>query len=203
MKKLVVLTATVGMLGATAAISQTTNQMQQQPQAVPQTTGPQQQTSPPVGVPPTPQVQTPGSQTTTTPMKQPPGQQAFMGQQQPNQMLASNLMRQGVLGSNNERIGDISDLLMSQDGQVVAVLVGVGGFLGIGEKNVAIPFDSVQRSPETNQLTVSYSREDLEQAPEFVTLDRGTGTTGTSTTGTGTTGTGTTGRGGGTSGTQR
>lgn len=194
MRKVIAISAVAGLLGATAAMSQTTDQMQTQPQAAPPaTTGPQD-TAPPVGVPPSPQAQTPSPGTTTTPKAPSPGQQAFLSQQQQDQMLASNLMRQGILGANNERIGDVSDLLLSKDGEVQAVLVGVGGFLGIGEKIVAIPFDALKRSPESNQLTAPYSREDLEQAPEFVTLQRdGTGTTG---------GSGTTGGGGG-MGTQR
>lgn len=114
-----------------------------------------------------------------------------MSQQQPDQMLASDLMNQGILGGNNERIGSVDDLLLAQDGQVQAVLVGVGGFLGIGQKTVAIPFDALKRSPESNQLTTSYSRQELEQAPEFVTMERETGRTGTGTGGAG--GTGTTG----------
>lgn len=180
MKKIFALTAAVSMLGATAAVSQTTNQTQQ-PQTTPQMTQPQQQTAPPVGVPPSPQAQTPGSTTTTTPMKQAPGQQAFLNQQQSDQMLASNLIGKNILDKNNARIGEINDLLISQDGQVAAALVGVGGFLGIGEKTVAIPYDALNRSPQSDQLTVSYTRQDLEQAPQFVTAERkGSSTTGKS-----------------------
>lgn len=180
MRKIIALTAAVGMLGATAAMSQTTSPTQTQPQS------PQQKTQPPVGVPPTPQAQTPAPGTTAT---MPSGQQgAFLNQQQAGQMLASDMMNKSILGANNERIGEVDDLLVSKDGDVVAVLVGVGGFLGIGEKTVAIPFDSLQRSAEADQLTVRYSRQDLENAPRFVTAktrERGTGTTG----GGGTTGT--------------
>ncbi|MBX9760609.1 MAG: PRC-barrel domain-containing protein, partial [Beijerinckiaceae bacterium] len=39
--------------------------------------------------------------------------------------------------------GDIDDILLDHQGKIIAVVVGVGGFLGIGEKNVAIPFDSL------------------------------------------------------------
>ena len=180
MKKIIALSAAVSLLGATAAMSQTTTQPQSTP---PQTTTPQQ-TTPPVGVPPTPQVQTtPAPGTTATMPKS--GQQTFLDQQKADQMLASDLMKKSILGANNERIGDVNDLLMSKDGDVVAVLVGVGGFLGIGEKTVAIPFDSLKRSADAEQLTAQYSREDLKQAPEFVTAkrsERGTGTTGTGTT---------------------
>lgn len=175
MKKVIVLTAAVGMLGATAAVSQTTDQQQMQPQTAPQSTQPMQ---PPVGTPPSPQAQTP-DKSTTMPKS---GQASFLSQQQPDQMLASNLMRQSITGANNERIGQVDDLVISPDGQIQAVLVGVGGFLGIGQKTVAIPFDVVNRAPETNQLSTRFSRQDLEQAPEFVTIERdsgsGTGTGG-------------------------
>jgi hypothetical protein len=49
-----------------------------------------------------------------------------------------------VYGADNERIGEIDDVILSRDGQIEAIVVGVGGFLGIGEKNVAIPFDQVE-----------------------------------------------------------
>ncbi|MCL4764895.1 MAG: PRC-barrel domain-containing protein [Hyphomicrobiaceae bacterium] len=187
-KRIIALIAAVGMLGAGGAMAQTTAPTQMQPQLAPPQTGPQQ-TMPPVGVPPTPQVQTtPAPGTTATPTTPTPGQQTFLARQQPGQVLASDLMRKSILGANNERIGEVNDLLMSQDGEIMAALVGVGGFLGIGEKTVAIPFDALQRSADADQLTAPYSRQDLEQAPQFVTAksasrDRtgggGAGTTGT------------------------
>ncbi len=169
-KRIIALTAAAGLLGATTVMAQTTSPSQTQPQlAPPETTGPQQ-TMPPVGVPPSPQVQTPApGTTTTTPTTPAPAQQSFLSQQQPGQMLASDLMRKSILGANNERIGDVNDLLMAQDGQIMAVLVGVGGFLGIGEKTVAIPFQTLQRAPDSDQLSAPFSRQDLEQAPQFVT----------------------------------
>jgi hypothetical protein len=45
---------------------------------------------------------------------------------------------------NDENIGDINDILVDRRGAVVAVIVGVGGFLGIGEKDVAIPFQALE-----------------------------------------------------------
>lgn len=186
MKKIIALSAAVGMLGATAAMSQT-NQMETQPQATPPQTSPQT-TMPPVGTPPSPQMQKePGAEAKTA-----PGQQSFLSQQQTGQIMASDMMRKNILGANNERIGDVNDLVLSKDGQVAAVVIGVGGFLGIGEKTVAIPFDDLQMSPGTDQITTQLSREDLEQAPQFVTnKSRERSTTGTGTTGTTGTGSGT------------
>ncbi|MGZ9085754.1 MAG: PRC-barrel domain-containing protein [Rhodoplanes sp.] len=62
----------------------------------------------------------------------------------PNHMLSSDLEDTTVYGANNETIGEISDVLIDRNGKVVAVIVGVGGFLGIGEKDVAVPFEAIE-----------------------------------------------------------
>jgi hypothetical protein len=67
---------------------------------------------------------------------------------QPGQVMASDLRGTRVYSSNNESIGDISDLLLDRQGQVVAAIVGVGGFLGIGQKDVAVPFQALEIVPE-------------------------------------------------------
>src|SRR3954463_4618409 len=68
--------------------------------------------------------------------------------QQPGQVLASRqLVGATVVGPNNERIGDVNDVLLDRNGQAVAIVVGVGGFLGIGEKDVAVSFNQVQFTP--------------------------------------------------------
>lgn len=68
----------------------------------------------------------------------------FMTQMQANQMMASDLIGTRVVSSNNESIGDINDVIVDRNGQIMAAVVGVGGFLGIGEKNVAVPFNSLE-----------------------------------------------------------
>jgi sporulation protein YlmC with PRC-barrel domain len=67
---------------------------------------------------------------------------------QPGQIMGSDLRGTRVYGANNESIGDISDLLLDKQGQVVAAIVGVGGFLGIGQKDVAVPFQALEIVPE-------------------------------------------------------
>ncbi|MBX9758029.1 MAG: PRC-barrel domain-containing protein [Beijerinckiaceae bacterium] len=62
----------------------------------------------------------------------------------PNQMMGSDIRGTRVYGANNENVGDIDDMLIDQQGQVVALVVGVGGFLGIGQKDVAIPFQAFE-----------------------------------------------------------
>ncbi len=72
----------------------------------------------------------------------PPAVTAAKGQviteQKPDQLLASKLKGTDVIGSNNEKIGDVNDMLFDKDGKILAYVVGVGGFLGIGSKDVAL-----------------------------------------------------------------
>jgi sporulation protein YlmC with PRC-barrel domain len=72
------------------------------------------------------------------------GSSQMLTQMSADQMRGSDLMDVDVYGADNERIGEIDDVIVSRDGQIEAIVVGVGGFLGIGEKNVAIPFDQVE-----------------------------------------------------------
>jgi len=68
----------------------------------------------------------------------------FMTKLETGQMLASELIGTKVISANNESIGDINDVIVDRNGQAVAAVVGVGGFLGIGEKDVAVPFKSIE-----------------------------------------------------------
>ena len=69
---------------------------------------------------------------------------SWLAQEQPGQWRASKLEGLDVYNQNNEKIGDISEMLVDSSGKIQAVVVGVGGFLGIGERDVAIPFDQVK-----------------------------------------------------------
>lgn len=68
----------------------------------------------------------------------------FVSQMSADQFRSSKLVGLGVYGPNNERIGDINEVIVDQQGKVDAIVIGVGGFLGIGEKDVAVPFKSVE-----------------------------------------------------------
>ena len=57
---------------------------------------------------------------------------------------ASKLVGLSVYNDNNESLGSINDLLMDKSGNIKAVVLGVGGFLGVGEHLVAVPFDKIK-----------------------------------------------------------
>ena len=100
----------------------------------------------------------------------------FIQMQEEGQILGSDLMGADVVSAADEDIGDVKDVLMSQDGQAIGILVGVGGFLGIGEKDVAIPFERLtivreEAGENEFQVTLETTREELESAPAFTRLE--------------------------------
>jgi hypothetical protein len=99
------------------------------------------------------------------------GSRQFITQQSSDQWLATRFKGTDVIGSNNERIGDVTDMLIDQQGRVVAYIVGVGGFLGIGQKDVALSPNAFQVQPATDRdetkLKLSMTRDELKNAPEF------------------------------------
>src|SRR5476651_76369 len=57
---------------------------------------------------------------------------------------ASKVVGLSVYNDNNESLGSINDLLTDKSGNIKAVVIGVGGFLGVGEHLVAVPFDKIK-----------------------------------------------------------
>lgn len=89
---------------------------------------------------------------------------------QPADMTASNLMRTEVRNMQDERIGRIEDLVIGNGREVTAVVIGVGGFLGIGERFAAVPPSAVvlTRQPDGGmRAVVDATREQLRNSPEF------------------------------------
>ena len=74
----------------------------------------------------------------------PTGSASPLYEMKAGQWRATKLTGLNVYDPGNNKIGEINELIIGRDGRVAAVVVGVGGFLGIGEHNSAIPFDQVQ-----------------------------------------------------------
>lgn len=88
-------------------------------------------------------------------------------------MQVSDFYRQTVYDPNDNKIGDVRDLLLEKDGKVNAAIIGVGGFLGAGEKDVAVPFDQLQLKDKNGKryLVMNASKDALNSAPGL-TFDR-------------------------------
>lgn len=86
--------------------------------------------------------------------------------------LASQIIGENVYngtGDDAEKIGDVNDIVLSKDGQVQSLVIGVGGFLGIGEKSVAFDYGKAQWATKGDDrwLVVQGSKEELTALPAF------------------------------------
>lgn len=90
--------------------------------------------------PPAPNT-TPPAQTQTTPSTAPA---VSITQQSTNQWRGSQLIGLDIYNNQNEKVGDVTELITNSNGQVEAVVVGVGGFLGIGRHDVALRWEDLR-----------------------------------------------------------
>jgi sporulation protein YlmC with PRC-barrel domain len=76
----------------------------------------------------------------------------FVTRQEESQWRAPKLIGVGVYGSDGKEIGKIDDLLMDHNGAAQTAVIGVGGFLGIGKKDVGVPFSALQWQTESRKV---------------------------------------------------
>jgi len=86
--------------------------------------------------------------------------------------LATNLIGENVYngtGDNAENIGDVNDLVLDGKGMVKSVVIGVGGFLGVGEKNVEMGFDKIKWAEKNGDrwIVVAATKDELKGLPTF------------------------------------
>jgi len=86
----------------------------------------------------------PSSGTTAAPAGAMMDSTSWMTQPQTGQWRTSQLEGLVVYNSNNERIGEINEMLVDNAGKIHAAVIGVGGFLGLGERDVAVPFEQLK-----------------------------------------------------------
>ena len=80
----------------------------------------------------------------------------FFTDQQPNQYLAADLLlTASVHGADGKIFGDVEDLIMNEYNQVEGVIIGVGGFLGLGEKRIGVRYSALQFKDEGGRTVVS------------------------------------------------
>jgi hypothetical protein len=110
------------------------------------------------------------AQTATPPPAATPSGQPMWYSHQADEMRASKLIGTKVVNTANETIGDINEIVLGKDGKVAAVIIGAGGFLGIAEREVAVNFDSLRMSRDSNNnvvVTVNATKDVLTGAPEW------------------------------------
>src|SRR5258707_3305574 len=113
----------------------------------------------------------------------------FIAAQSTDRWVFSRFKGTDVLGPDNAHIGNVTDMLFDKNGKILGLIVGVGGFLGIGEKSVAIDMSAFQPVPADTgsstgaggntamasrnddptivKLKASWTKDQLKNAPDF------------------------------------
>jgi sporulation protein YlmC with PRC-barrel domain len=145
--------------------------------------------SPPAAAQPAPPAKSPdmstpapsSSASTATPSS---SSAKFVNSQRSDQFLASKFKGTDVIGADDQKIGDVSDILFDKDGKIEAYVISVGGFLGIGSKDVAMAPSAFQvvagdkSKNESDKLKVAMTKDELKQAANFEPYRAPSSTTG-------------------------
>lgn len=101
---------------------------------------------------------------------------AIVKAQGANDVLASKIVGATVYSTANEKVGDIQYLVMSKDGKVEAAVIGVGGFLGVAKKDVAILFKSLNITYDADntvkKISAEVTKDELKSAPDYSFLKK-------------------------------
>ena len=115
-----------------------------------------------------------GAQQGPAPAPQPPAKTPVAGQmvtQPDDTVLSRDVVGQTVYARDESKIGSISELILTKDGKAVeGFVIGVGGFLGIGERNVALKMDQLKIAAQADgsvKLSSDITKESLSNAPAF------------------------------------
>lgn len=110
--------------------------------------------------------------TTTAPTQFVPtgqGKPVYLTKASDDWLPISAYYNQDIYNRTGEKIGAVKDLLVGPDGRIAAAVIGVGGFLGIGEKDIAVPLATLQLEQRDNRrrLIIDAAKEALQAAPSF------------------------------------
>ena len=94
-------------------------------------------------------------------------------QQAENEWRVDWITGTSVTSPDGNAIGDINDLIVdSETGEMKAAIIGVGGFLGIGEKQIALPWTDLTINSDAQEITTDLTEEEADAAPEYVFRDQ-------------------------------
>ena len=101
----------------------------------------------------------------------------FVTEQPASEWRARLFVGAAVQNSQGETVGDVNDLVFDRSGRISTVVLGVGGFLGMGEKNVAVPYGALSFKPGKDDgriIVVELSKDALKQAPAYKATEKTT-----------------------------
>jgi sporulation protein YlmC with PRC-barrel domain len=100
----------------------------------------------------------------------------FLTGQAAGEWRMNNYIGKPVFNASGERVGDIAEVLFDKSGRVTAVVIGVGGFMGMGAKSVALPYQAVTYGVKDGerQIIVPLTKEVLLKAPDYKLTEKTT-----------------------------
>jgi hypothetical protein len=109
---------------------------------------------------------TPGTSTTTTTT---PGKVTYLTKPAADWKPVAMYYQQDIHNKAGEKIGTVKDLLIGPDGRIQAAVLSVGRFLGLGEKDIAVPMSALEidKRADGNRVTIDVVKETLQSAPAF------------------------------------
>ncbi len=99
----------------------------------------------------------------------------FVTEQPATEWLAHVFIGADVQNTSGENVGDVRDLLFDRTGRISTVVIGVGGFLGVGEKHVAVPFSVLTYTSGKDGariIAIALSKDELKLAPSFKATEK-------------------------------
>lgn len=94
-------------------------------------------------------------------------------QQAANELRIDWITGSNVLSPDGQSVGRINDLIVDGgNGQMIAAIIGVGGFLGVGEKQIAVPWEQLTVNYDASEITTDLTREEADAAPPYAFRER-------------------------------
>jgi sporulation protein YlmC with PRC-barrel domain len=97
-------------------------------------------------------------------------------------LLASDIYKANVYDNSENKIGDVTDLVINNDRNITTAVIGVGGFLGVGQKDIAVPFKDLKISSRNGKewLALNRTKEELRSMPRYEPMGRSVATSASS-----------------------
>jgi len=102
----------------------------------------------------------------------PPPSDAVISAQSDSEVRADQIIGMTVYNAEGDKVGTVHDILLDKEGKATGVVLSVGGVLGVGAKSVGLTWKEIDVKPEQQQVQISYTKDQLEAAPDFKTTEQ-------------------------------
>lgn len=95
----------------------------------------------------------------------------FLRQQDRDELMVRDLLGKSVMNPHGVELGEVHDVILAEHGSVIGTVISVGGFLGLGDKLVGLPWNGMTIHSVGNAVIVNLEKDDLARAPEYRTQE--------------------------------